>query len=124
MKKKAFFRRETSIIAIICALLFTGYQAAVPTATRASSTPAGVVQTAALRDEINQFLGKELAVHLGDIKSLDKPTDRVLGAQTTGEYTWGTFMRSVAVYSELTGERTIANRDAARVVAQIGLIEY
>ena len=123
MRKRTLFPVRFSIAAIICALIFTAY-AGTPRSIRASSFSGDVVQTAALRDEINQFLQKEIGAHLGDIKSLDQPTDRVLGAQTTGEYTWGTFMRSVAVYSELSGQRTIANRDAARVVAQIGLIEY
>ena len=49
--------------------------------------------TASLRDEVNTFLGKELATHLSAIKSLDPPPDRILGVPTTGEFSWGTFMR-------------------------------
>ena len=86
-------------------------------------TQANTVSTATLRDDVNTFLGKELAVHLGAIKSLDPPPERVLGVPTTGEYSWGTFMRSLAAYAESTGQRELAGRDLARWVGQIGLIE-
>ena len=84
---------------------------------------AGTVTTASLRDEVNTFLGKELAAHLSAIKSLDPPPDRILGVPTTGEFSWGTFMRSLAAYSETTGNRELAGRDLAKWVGQIGLIE-
>jgi hypothetical protein len=81
------------------------------------------VTTASVRDEVNTFLGKELAAHLGAIKSLDPPPDRILGVPTTGEFSWGTFMRSLAAYAETTGNRELAGRDLAKWVGQIGLIE-
>lgn len=84
---------------------------------------AGTVSTASLREEVNDFLGRELAVHLGAIKTLDPPPDRVLGVPTTGEFSWGTFMRSLAAYAETTGNRELAGRDIAKWVGQIGLIE-
>ena len=84
---------------------------------------ANTVSTASLRDEVNDFLGRELAVHLGAIKTLDPPPDRVLGVPTTGEFSWGTFMRSLAAYAETTGNRELAGRDIAKWVGQIGLIE-
>lgn len=84
---------------------------------------ARTVTTATLRDEVNTFLGKELAAHLAAIKSLDPPPDRILGVPTTGEYSWGTFMRSLAAYAETTGNRELAGRDLAKTVGQIGLIE-
>src|SRR4029079_548558 len=71
---------------------------------------ASTVTTATLRDEVNTFLGKELAVHLSAIKSLDPPPDRILGVPTTGEFSWGTFMRSLAAYAETTGNRELAGR--------------
>ena len=88
-----------------------------------ATAQANTVSTATLRDDVNTFLGKELAVHLGAIKSLDPPPDRVLGVPTTGEYSWGTFMRSLAAYAETTGQRELAGRDLAKWVGQIGLIE-
>src|SRR5678815_2311576 len=36
---------------------------------------------------------------------------------------WETFMRSLAAYSETTGNRELAGRDLAKWVGQIGLIE-
>src|SRR5215475_5873650 len=84
---------------------------------------ARTVTTSTLRDEVNSFLGKELAAHLAAIKSLDPPPDRILGVSTTGEYSWGTFMRSLAAYAETTGNRELAGRDLAKWVGQIGLIE-
>jgi hypothetical protein len=88
-----------------------------------ATAQANTVSTATLRDEVNTFLGRELAVHLAAIKSLDPPPERVLGVPTTGEFSWGTFMRSLAAYSEATGQRELDGRDLAKWVGQIGLIE-
>ena len=88
-----------------------------------ATAQANTVSTATLREDVNTFLGKELAVHLGAIKSLDPPPERVLGVPTTGEFSWGTFMRSLAAYAESTGQRELAGRDLAKWVGQIGLIE-
>ena len=76
---------------------------------------ANTVSTASFRDEVNTFLGKELAAHLGAIKSLDPPPDRILGVPTTGEFSWGTFMRSLAAYADTTGNRELAGRDHCQV---------
>jgi hypothetical protein len=84
---------------------------------------ANTVSTASFREEVNAFLGKELAAHLAAIKSLDPPPERILGVPTTGEYSWGTFMRSLAAYADTTGNRELAGRDLAKWVGQIGLIE-
>ena len=101
---------KSVFICVICVTAFVTAQAST-------------VTTASLRDEVNNFLGKELAAHLNAIKSLDPPPDRVLGVPTTGEFSWGTFMRSLAAYAETTGHRELAGRDLAKVVGQIGLIE-
>src|SRR5262245_45344355 len=82
------------------------------------------VEREALRLEINQLLNEELSAHLGAIASLSPPPVRVLGAGTTGEYTWGTFMRAVAVFAELSKQQRLADRDLARFVGQIGLWEH
>jgi len=101
---------KSAFICVICVTLFVTAQART-------------VTTSTLRDEVNTFLGKELAAHLAAIKSLDPPPDRILGVPTTGEYSWGTFMRSLAAYAETTGNRELAGRDLAKAVGQIGLIE-
>jgi hypothetical protein len=83
-----------------------------------------LVSAETLRTEVTEFLDREMAAHLADIRSLNPAPDKVLGAGTTGEYTWGTFMRAVGAYAELTGKRTVAGRDLALEVGQIGLLEY
>ena len=103
---------KSVLICVICVTLCVTGQARADT-----------VSTATLRDEVNTFLGKELAVHLGAIKTLEPPPDRILGVPTTGEFSWGTFMRSLAAYAETTGNRELAGRDLAKWVGQIGLIE-
>ena len=77
-----------------------------------------------LSNEIRQFLSQELATHIGAIPSLDKPPDRVLGAGTTGEFTWGTFMRSIGAYVEMSGQRQLAGRDLNIFAGQLGLLEH
>jgi hypothetical protein len=81
------------------------------------------VNTAEVRTEINDFLAKELAAHLSAISTLEPPPARILNVPTTGEFSWGTFMRALAVYSETTGIKELAGRDIAKWVGQIGLIE-
>lgn len=85
---------------------------------------AAIITRDELRSEIADFLGAELTIHLSAIQSLDPPPRAVLGAGATGEYTWGTFMRALAAYAELTGQRTLAGRDLAKEVGQIGLLEH
>ena len=78
---------------------------------------------AELNREVRSFLDRELASHLAAVTSLDPPVERVHGALTTGEFTWGTFMRALAAYGQLSGASTLAGRDLARTVAEIGLLE-
>ncbi|HMI54262.1 MAG TPA: hypothetical protein VK525_22325 [Candidatus Saccharimonadales bacterium] len=73
--------------------------------------------------EIRQFFMREIPAHVGDIKSLDPPPRRVVGALTTGEFSWGTFMRALAAYANFTGTPMVAGRDAASLIGQMGLIE-
>jgi hypothetical protein len=82
------------------------------------------VKTSDLDAEVTNFFSKELAAHLADIKSYNPPPDKVLGAGSSGEYTWGTFMSALGSYAELSGTRTSAERELAREVGRIGLLEY
>lgn len=81
------------------------------------------VSTAALKSETDAFLAREIAAHFADIKTLSPPPDRVLGALTVGEFSWGSFARALAAQADLGGNRTIAGKDTARAIAEIGLIE-
>jgi hypothetical protein len=110
---------------LLIILLLSSHALAGRVAAQAAPAPApGLVKAATLSTEVADFLGAELAAHLADIKSLNPPPNKVHGAGTTGEYTWGTFMRAVAAYAELSGKRHLAGRDLAREVAQIGLLEH
>ena len=82
------------------------------------------VDRESLRTEINRFLSQAIDAHIGAIPSLDPPPVRVLGAGTTGEFTWGTFMRSLGAYAEMSGQRELAGRELSSFAGQIGLVEH
>ena len=82
------------------------------------------VRSAELDAEVKEFLSKELALHLADIKTYDPPPDKVLGGGATGEYTWGTFMNALGAYAALSQNQRLADRELAREVGRIGLLEY
>ncbi|HEY3038564.1 MAG TPA: hypothetical protein VGJ66_07490 [Pyrinomonadaceae bacterium] len=117
-KRAPFVAASLVISSLSCIITAGGARRQSP-----ASVDAQTVQTAALRAEINDFLGKELAAHLADIKTLDPPPDRVVGALTVGEFSWGTFMRALAAYADTTGQRELAGRDVAKWVGKIGLVE-
>src|SRR5467141_4245442 len=81
------------------------------------------IHTSELDQQIRDFLEREVAAHVSDIKTLDPPPDRVLGALTTGEFSWGTFMRTLGAYSEFAGTRTIANHDVPQMIGKMAQIE-
>jgi len=83
----------------------------------------GVVNTDDFHADVQNFLEKELTAHLGAIATMDPPPDRVLGVPTTGEFSWGTFMRSLAAYADTSRKTELGGRDIAKWVGQIGLVE-
>jgi hypothetical protein len=80
-------------------------------------------QTSELDKQVRNFLEKEVTAHVSDIKTLDPPPDRVVGALTTGEFSWGTFMRTLAAYSEFAGTKTIANHEVQQMIGEMAQIE-
>src|SRR5260370_35552566 len=88
--------------------------------------PAGAsqIQTSNLDQQIRDFLQREVTAHVADIKTLDPPPERVVGALTTGEFSWGTFMRTLGAYSELAGTKTIANRGVPHMLGKMAEIEF
>ena len=84
---------------------------------------AGAEPVAPLRDDVRGFLRRELGSHVAAIPTLDPPPDRVHGALTTGEFSWGTFQRAIAAWADTSGEPTLAGRDVAQMVGRLGLIE-
>lgn len=107
----------SKFLCCVCLLTAFGVRAT------AANEPGEVVSTEQFSGEVQQFLGREIAAHVADIRSLDPAQDRVVGVLATGDFSWGAFMRAVASYSALSGNRTIAGKDAARLIGQIGLIE-
>jgi hypothetical protein len=92
-------------------------------AVHAQQSASDVVSTREFSEEVTNFLGREIVAHVADVGSLNPPQERVLGALTTGEFSWGTFMRALGSYSVLSGQRSIAGKDVPRLIGQIGLIE-
>ncbi|HEY6308549.1 MAG TPA: hypothetical protein VI488_19055 [Candidatus Angelobacter sp.] len=96
----------------------------LPAQRSSSSSPStDLVASEQFSAEVTSFLGQELAAHVADISSLDPPQQRVVGVPTTGEFSWGTFLRALASYSELTGERTLAGHDVPQMIGKAALIE-
>ena len=85
----------------------------------ASSSRNDTFAIADLDRDVRSFLDREAAAHLAAVTSLDPPVERVHGALTTGEYTWGTFMRALAAYAQLSSAATLGGRDLARTIADI-----
>jgi hypothetical protein len=77
----------------------------------------------ALTVEIDQFLVREATAHFAAIPTLDPPPDRVLGARTVGEFSWGTFMRALAAIAQHAKAPMLAGRDVPQWVGRMGLIE-
>lgn len=81
------------------------------------------VSTAALKAEVEDFTRREIAAHFGDIKTLNPPPEKVFGALTIGEFSWGSYMRALAAQADIGGSRQIAGKDTARAIGEMGLIE-
>jgi hypothetical protein len=77
----------------------------------------------ALTAEIDQFLLREATAHFAAVPTLDPPPDRVLGARTVGEFSWGTFMRALAAIAQHANAGTLAGRDVPEWIGRMGLIE-
>lgn len=81
------------------------------------------VRTSELDQQIRDFLRREVTAHVSDIKTLDPPPDRVVAALTTGEFSWGTFMRTLGAYSQFAGTETIAGRDVPQMIGKMAQVE-
>ncbi len=118
------FARKLLVFSQILILFLAG---GIDSAAISSFAQAGsnrpTVSSAALHSEVKGFLAKEIAAHFGDIKTLSPPPERVFNALTVGEFSWGSFARALAAQADLGGNRTIAGKDTARAIAEMGLIE-
>jgi hypothetical protein len=105
------------------AAFFLLLPAALPAQQQSGVKQPDLIESQKFSAEVTNFLGRELAAHVGDVRSLDPPQDRVEGALTTGEFSWGAFVRALASYSELSGERSLAGRDVPQMIGKAALIE-
>jgi hypothetical protein len=90
-----------------------------------AQAPAAVsqIEVYELNHQVRSFLQSEVTAHVADIKTLDPPPERVAGALTTGEFSWGSFMRTLSAYSELFGTRTIAGHEIPQMIGAMSRIE-
>jgi hypothetical protein len=88
-----------------------------------AAEPAAPVSSEAFVAESTRFLEGEIAAHVQAVKTLDPPQESVLGVPTKGDFTWGSFMRAITDVTSLSGLRSVAGQDVARLLGQLGLIE-
>ena len=81
------------------------------------------IRTSALKADVDVFFDREVASHFAQIPMEGPLPDRVHGALTTGEYSWGTYVRSLAAYAETRQTRTVGGRDIVPLVGRVGVIE-
>jgi hypothetical protein len=114
--KKIFVRSSAfGLTVVLCAL----FQIQI----YAQNNQPATVSTAALKSEIRDFTAREIAAHFADIKTLNPPPERVMNALTVGEFSWGSYARALAAQADIGGTQTIAGKDTARAIAEMGLIE-
>ena len=115
-------RKEIPLRTIRIGLLLVAFAS---TASNAQQIPVetNLVRTQDIDREIRQFLQREITAHVADIKTLDPPPDRVVGALTTGEFSWGTFMRTLGDYSAFASTNTIAAHDLPAMIGKMAEIE-
>jgi hypothetical protein len=73
--------------------------------------------------QVRSFLQSEVAAHVADIKTLNPPPERVVGALTTGEFSWGSFMRTLGAYSRCFETKTIVGHDIPEMIGKMARIE-
>src|SRR6266540_7256127 len=78
------------------------------------------VDTRALTAEIDRFLLREVTAHFAAIPTLEPLPDRVLGARTVGDFSWGTFMRALAATADHAKTPALANRDVPEWTGRMG----
>ena len=119
--KLKFRQISRAMLVVLCVYSPLPRRAAIGQSSGPSSST--VVKTLEFQTDVLNFLDKELSAHLSAIASMSPPPERVLGVSTTGEFSWGTFMRSLAAYADTSNKKELAGRDIARWVGEIGLVE-
>ena len=81
------------------------------------------IPTSALKTDVDGFFDREVASHFLQIPETGPLPDRVHGALTTGEFSWGTFVRALAAYADTRGTRMVGGRDVIPLIGRVGVIE-
>lgn len=87
------------------------------------AAPGAPVTTASLKADVDAFFDREVPAHFLAIPADGPLPDRVHGALTTGEFSWGTFVRALAAFAETRHTRTVGGRDVVPFVGRVGVIE-
>ena len=66
---------------------------------------------AAFKADVDGFFDREVASHFLQIPVSGPLPERVHGALTTGEFSWGTFVRALAAYADTRGTHMVGGRD-------------
>ena len=82
-----------------------------------------VIKTAVFKAEVDAFFDREVASHFAQVPDSGPLPDRVHGALTTGDFSWGTYVRSLAAYAETRGTRSVNGRDVVPLIARVGVSE-
>jgi hypothetical protein len=117
MRKTKFARARWAVL-ILAIFLAAGSDSLAQTPQNAPQ-----IRTSEFDQQIRDFLEKEVTAHVADIKTLDPPPDRVVGALTTGEFSWGTFMRALGAYAKLAGTSTLEGHDLPQMIGNMAQIE-
>jgi hypothetical protein len=116
--QKIKFHIAPPVVLILCGLSSPSCSSAAKTQATASQ-----IDAAEFNQQVRSFLQSEVTAHVVDIKSLDPPPDRVVGALTTGEFSWGSFIRTLGAYSECFETRAIAGHDVPEMIGKMAQIE-
>jgi hypothetical protein len=119
------FRCKPTDVCLIWPFLFVvcGWLCPGSCALAQSAPSRSQISTSDFNEEVRSFLQREVTAHAADIKTLDPPPQRVVGALTTGEFSWGSFMRALAAYAELFRTRSLAGNDIPHMLGKMAQIE-
>ena len=117
-RQKTRFPITLVVVLILCGLLNPDCRSFAQTQSSLSQ-----IEVSDFNQQVRSFLQSEVTAHVADIKTLDPPPERVVGALTTGEFSWGSFMRTLGAYSECFEARTIAGHDVPEMIGRMARIE-
>ncbi|MBC7797527.1 MAG: hypothetical protein H7Z37_11695, partial [Pyrinomonadaceae bacterium] len=115
--------KTTNFLWVVVVMMMTCNLQYVSAQTKVSESTGVAISTEKLKNEVKTFSREEIARHFSEIKTLNPPPEKVFGALTIGEFSWGSFMRALAAEADLGGKREISGKNTPRAIAEMGLIE-